>query len=148
MLYPESWNGTTFGFRTAPEAFGDRRKRWGTVGSNSIKPPKIGLKNSWNWHITLMPATIWKTLKSEAHAKIGNGSYEKLVKSLWVNLFSASLSQLEFAVRGRDDNFRRRTAFMEVAQNWSQSTSRVLLKRRDRLLTFSTGDSAVGLVYF
>ena len=36
-----------------------------------------------------------KIFDSEAHAKIGNGRYEKLVKSLWVNLFSASLSQLE-----------------------------------------------------
>ena len=36
-----------------------------------------------------------KNFESEAHTKIGNGSYEKLVKSLWVNLISASLSQFE-----------------------------------------------------
>ena len=36
---------------------------WGTVGPNVKNPPKIRLKNSWNWRIVLVPATIWQTLK-------------------------------------------------------------------------------------
>ena len=87
-----------------------------------------------------------KNFESEAHAKIGNGSYEKLVKSLWVNLFSASLSQLESLCEDATTIFgderplwrSPRTGLSPPVESYSRGETLYLL----------TGDSAVGLVYF
>ena len=87
-----------------------------------------------------------KNFESEAHAKIRNGRYEKLVKSLWVNLFSASLSQLESLCEDATTIFgderplwrSPRTGLSPLVESYS----------RGKTVYFLTGDSAVGLVYF
>ena len=57
-----------------------------TVVPNVENPPKIILKNSWNWRIILVPATIWQVLNmkctewTETEAIwIGRNLYEKIL---------------------------------------------------------------------
>ena len=38
------------------------RRHRRTVELNSKIPPKWDLKNSWNWHVILVPATVWQIL--------------------------------------------------------------------------------------
>ena len=74
-----------------------------TVVPNVKNLPKFRLKNSWNWRIILVPATIWQVLnltctewpETEA-SSICRNLHEKFVKSLHdVNLFLEGFSHLK-----------------------------------------------------
>ena len=74
-----------------------------TVGLTGKNPPNIRVKNSWNWLIILMPATVWQILSmkwacNERKRKLCESSetwLEKFVRSHQVNLFSVGFSHLE-----------------------------------------------------
>ena len=75
-----------------------RRRRHRTVGPNRKTLSKIWFKNSWNWLIILVPATIWQVLNMKCtiwpETEVMWFFLKKLVKSLWANLFPASFNQL------------------------------------------------------
>ena len=75
---------------------------WGTVEPNGKNPPIIRLKNSWNWLIILMPATVWQILNIKCLqwpetevVWIFWICLENVVKSHQMNVFSAGFSHLE-----------------------------------------------------
>ena len=88
-------------------------------GSKWLKPAKNETpKNSWNWCITLMPATVWQILSKTLIP--GNGNQctfakiclEKFVKLHQVrNLFLAGFSYLEPLCMRRPLRFRGRFSF-------------------------------------
>ena len=51
---------------TLKSSYASRGWGWGwgsAVGLNNKNPPKIRFKqNSWNWQVTVMPATVWQIL--------------------------------------------------------------------------------------
>ena len=75
----------------------------GTVGPNGRNLPKIRLKNSWNWLVIVMLATVWQILNMNGHAMSGIGNYMNLLTLAWkiswnhkkVNLFSVGFSDLK-----------------------------------------------------
>ena len=73
-----------------------------TVGPNVKNPSKMRLKIFMKLtQIILVPLTIWQVLiRKRKLFENAETCLEKLVKSLWVNLFLAVLSHLESSVRG------------------------------------------------
>ena len=64
------------------------RRHRRTVELNSKIPPKWDLKNSWNWHVILVPATVWQILNRKRKlCEFAETSIEKLVESPWTNLY-------------------------------------------------------------
>ena len=74
-----------------------------TVWPNVKNPPKIRLKNSWNWQFIVMPATVWRILnvlqmqlpETENVVNLLKLVLKKLVKSRQENLFLAGFRRLE-----------------------------------------------------
>ena len=46
-------------------------------------PPKINFKNSWNWLVVLVPATIWWISNMQAHAMTENRNSAIALKLRW-----------------------------------------------------------------
>ena len=63
--YPLGVACTPWACHTHPLLLNPRPSPTRTVRSNFKNPPKIWLRNSWNWLIILMPATVWHSEVNE-----------------------------------------------------------------------------------